>query len=156
MRHLRYQVGKFQKAGICRIEEYTCGTNPSADRDIAHIIDRWCESRTMVNPLIYQFQKEVLAGPLASGHRLFLTYLDNVLQNVILITAMSSEQSGYLMDLEFYPSDMPMGGLEFAIVQVIELLIREGCDVLSLGGTYGCKLAPSPMPILRSKKFSTT
>ena len=76
-------------------------------------------------------------------HRLFLTYLDDVLQNVILITAMSAEVNGYLMDLEFYPPDMPMGGLEFAIVHIIEVLAAEGCDVLSLGGTYGCKLEPS-------------
>src|SRR5262249_36314792 len=39
--------------------------------------------------------------------------------------------------------DMPLGGLEFAIAQIIEVLKGEGCDVLSLGGTYGCKLEPS-------------
>src|SRR5437764_8865283 len=35
---------------------------------------------------------------------------------------------------------MPTGGLEFAIVRIIEGLAAEGCDVLSMGGTYGCKL----------------
>jgi polyketide synthase PksN len=140
MRRLRYQVSRFQKAGICRTEEYRCGSNPDINKNIAKIIDRWCEARTMVNPLVYDVKSEILAGTLSLEHRLFLTYLDDVLQNVILITEMSSEQKGYLMDLEFYPPDMPLGGLEFAIVEIIKILVAEGCDVLSLGGTYGCKL----------------
>lgn len=143
MRHLRYQVSKFNKSGKCNTQEYKCGTNPGVDKNIGAIIDRWCESRTMVNPLIHDVRKEILTGTLGPDHRLFLTYLDDVLQNVILITAMSSEVNGYLMDLEFYPPDMPMGGLEFAIVEVIKVLTAEGCDVLSLGGTYGCKLNSS-------------
>jgi acyl transferase domain-containing protein/tryptophanase/acyl carrier protein len=144
MRHLRQQVSKFKRAGTCRTEEYRCGSRPETDQDIARIIDRWCETKTMVNPLIYDFRSEVLAGSLTADHRLFLTYLDDVLQNVILITAMSAVENGYLMDLEFYPSEMPTGGLEFAIVQIIDVLVREGCDMLSLGGTYGCKLESSP------------
>jgi len=143
MRHLRYQVSKFSKSGKCNTQEYKCGTNPGIDKNIAAIIDRWCESRTMVNPLIHDVRKEILTGTLGPDHRLFLTYLDDVLQNVILITAMSSEANGYLMDLEFYPPDMPVGGLEFAIAEIIKVLIAEGCDVLSLGGTYGCKLNSS-------------
>jgi len=143
MRHLRHLVGKFKKAGTCRTEEYRSGTDPAVDKEIVRIIDLWCASRTMVNPMIYDFRADILAGTLASGHRLFLTYLDDVLQNVILITAMSSESNGFLMDLEFYPPNMPQGGLEFAIVSMIEILVGEGCDLLSLGGTYGCKLEPS-------------
>jgi acyl transferase domain-containing protein/tryptophanase/SAM-dependent methyltransferase len=140
MRRLRYQVFKFQKCGLCKTQEYRCGTNPQTDKDIARVIDQWCASRTMVNPLVYDFKDEVLAGELGPRHRLFLTYLDDVLQNAILLTAMSAEENGYLMDLEFYPPDMPLGGLEFAIVQIIETLAGEGRTVLSLGGTYGCKL----------------
>ena len=140
MRRLRYQVSKFQKCGLCRTEEYRCGANPETDRDIAGIIDKWCAARTMVNPLVHDVKAEILANALAPEHRLFLTYLDGALQNVILITAMSGEENGYLMDLEFYPPDMPIGGLEFAIVRIIEGLAAEGCDVLSMGGTYGCKL----------------
>ena len=143
MRHLRYQVSKFSKLGKCNTQEYKCGTNPEIDTNIATIIDRWCGSKTMVNPLIHDVKKEILAGALGPDHRLFLTYLDDVLQNVILITAMSAEINGYLMDLEFYPPDMPMGGLDFAIVEIIKVLVAEGCDVLSLGGTFGCKLNSS-------------
>lgn len=140
MRRLRYQVSKFQKVGDCRTEEYDCGSNQETDKQIASIIDKWCAARTMVNPLVHDVKAEILAGTLRPEHRLFLTYLDDVLQNVILITTMSAEEKGYLMDLEFYPAEMPLGGLEFAIVKIIETLAAEGCAVLSLGGTYGCKL----------------
>jgi amino acid adenylation domain-containing protein len=144
MRRLRYQIAKFEKAGVCRTEEYRCGSRPETDRDVAGIIDRWCAARTMVNPLVRDVRGEILAGTLAPEHRLFLTYLGDVLQTVVMITAMSAEENGYLMDLEFYPPEMPMGGLEFTIVNIIRTIVAEGCVVLSLGGTYGCKLAPSP------------
>jgi acyl transferase domain-containing protein/tryptophanase len=140
MRRLRYQVSRFQKSGVCKTEEYQCGSNKETDKNIAGVIDKWRQARTMVNPLVHDVKGDILAGALGPEHRLFLTYLDDVLQNVILITELSAEQNGYLMDLEFYPPDMPMGGLEFAIVRIIEVLASEGCDTLSLGGTYGCKL----------------
>jgi len=144
MRRLRHQVSKFQKSGECRTQEYRCGSSPETDKSIAAIIDKWCETKSMVNPLVHDAQREILAGKLSPEHRLFITYLDQVLQNVILITAMAPEVNGYLMDLEFYLPEMPRGGLEFAIVQIIDVLAAEGCDVLSLGGTYGCKLTSSP------------
>ena len=143
MRRLRYQVSKFQKSGVCKTEEYQCGSDQATDKKIVDVIDRWSAARTMVNPLVHDVKAETLAGALPPEHRLFLTYLDNILQNAILITAMSAEENGYLMDMEFYPPDMPMGGLEFAIAHIIEVLAAEGRDVLSLGGTYGCKLESS-------------
>ena len=143
MRRLRYQVSKFEKAGHCRTEEYRHGTNQALASSIAGIIDQWCAARTMVNPLIYIVKEEILAGTLNPEHRIFLTYVDEVLQNVILISPLCSEQNGYLMDLEFYTESMPLGGLEFAIVKIIEILAAERCEVLSLGGTYGCKLQTS-------------
>jgi acyl transferase domain-containing protein/tryptophanase/SAM-dependent methyltransferase len=93
----------------------------------------------MINPLVHQAKEEMLTGTLSPEHRLFLTYLDDVLQNVILITPMGLEQNGYLMDLEFYLPDMPLGGLEFTILHIINKLAGEGCNVLSLGATLGCK-----------------
>ncbi|WP_116812439.1 aminotransferase class I/II-fold pyridoxal phosphate-dependent enzyme [Steroidobacter cummioxidans] len=146
MRRLRYQVSKFEKAGNCRTEEFRCGADPEVARAIAGIIDLWCAARTMVNPLIHIVKDEILAGTLDPQHRIFVTYLDDVLQNAILISPLAAEQNGYLMDLEFYPDSMPLGGLEFTIVKIIEQLVAEGCDVLSLGGTYGCKLGDSTIP----------
>lgn len=143
MRRLRYQVSRFEKAGVCRTSEYRCGTDPATDRDIIRVIEEWCAPKAMVNPLVHIVKAEILAGTLHSQHRVFLTYVDDVLHNVILISALSATLNGYLMDLEFYTQSMPLGGLEFAIVRIIEKLIAEGCDLLSLGGTYGCKLEPS-------------
>ena len=144
MRRLRYQVSKFEKAGACRTQEYKCGTDKDVDSDIADVIDRWCATKTMVNPLIHIVRDEVLAGTLHPQHRIFLTHLDGKLQNVILISAMCSALNGYLMDLEFYGQDMPLGGLEYAIVKIINTLAAEGCSMFSLGGTYGCRLNASP------------
>ncbi len=143
MRRLRYQVSKFEKAGRCRTEEYFRGVHPEPATNIAAVIDQWCAARTMVNPLIHIVKEEILAGTLSRDHRIFLTYLDDALQNVILLSPLSARQNGYLMDLEFYPPAMPLGGLEYAIVRIIETLIAEGCAVLSMGGTYGCKLVQS-------------
>lgn len=146
MRRLRYQVSRFERAGSCRTEEYRCGTVREIDLRIVDIIDRWSASRTMVNPLIHTVREEILAGRLHPRHRVFLTYLDDVLQNVILISPMGTSDNGYLMDLEFYGPDMPLGGLEFAIVRIIETLSAEGANVLSLGGTYGCRIGEPVNP----------
>lgn len=153
MRRLRYQVSKFEKAGNCRTEEFRCGANDEVARAIASIIDQWCAARTMVNPLIHIVKDEILAGTLDPKHRIFVTYLDDVLQNAILISPLAAERNGYLMDLEFYPDSMPLGGLEFTIVKIIERLTAEGCDVLSLGGTYGCKLGDSTIPDIAVEKI---
>jgi polyketide synthase PksN len=153
MRRLRYQVSKFEKAGNGRTEEFRCGSSDEVARAIASIIDQWCAARTMVNPLIHIVKDEILAGTLDPRHRIFVTYLDEVLQNAILISPLAAECNGYLMDLEFYPDSMPLGGLEFTIVKIIERLVAEGCDVLSLGGTYGCKLVDSTIPDVAVEKI---
>ncbi|UXI66000.1 SDR family NAD(P)-dependent oxidoreductase [Tahibacter amnicola] len=143
MKRLRYLVSKFANAGACRTEEYVCGSDAKTAEAIAVIIDQWCATRTMVNPLVHVVKAEILAGTLDREHRLFLTYIDDVLQNAILVSPLAAG-TGYLMDLEFYGPDMPLGGLEFGIVNIIQTLRDEGCTVFSLGGTYGCKLADSP------------
>jgi polyketide synthase PksN len=143
MRRLRYLVTKFEKSGVCRTQEYRCGSDKQTDLAIVSVMDRWCASRAVVNPMILDVRAEVLAGTIAADHRLFLTYLDDTLQNVVLITRMSGREPRYLMDLEFYPPEMPLGGLEFAIVEIVRKLVAEGCDLLSLGGTYGCKFESS-------------
>ncbi|MEO7324485.1 MAG: SDR family NAD(P)-dependent oxidoreductase [Dokdonella sp.] len=144
MRRLRYQVSTFEKAGVGSVEEYRCGTDTGAEDDIARVIDSWCAGKTKVNPLVRSAREEILAGTLHERHRLFLTRLDGVLQNVVLISPLSDSDNGYLMDLEFYGPDMERGGLEFAIVRIIDILVAEGRTMLSLGGTYGCRIEQSP------------
>ncbi|HKP96343.1 MAG TPA: SDR family NAD(P)-dependent oxidoreductase [Fibrobacteria bacterium] len=144
MRRLRYQVSKFEGGGACRTEEHCCGSDPEKAKAIADLIDRWCAAKTMVNPLIHIVKAEILAGTLSPDHRIFLTYMGGVLQNAILITPLRPEDNGYLMDLEFYPPEMPLGGLEYAIANIVKILVAEGRSLLSLGGTYGVKLDSSP------------
>ena len=144
MHRLRYQVTGFQKAGRCTVEEYVCGTDSAVAADIARVIDAWCSKKTKINPLVHTAREEILAGTLHPRHRLFLTRLDGVLQNVVLISPLSDRDNGYLMDLEFYGDDMPRGGLEFAIVHIIKVLADEGRKVFSMGGTYGCRIETSP------------
>lgn len=143
MRRLRYLVNKFEKEGVCRTEEFRCGSDPAVTDAIVALIDAWCANRTMVNPLIHKVRAEVADGTLDPSHRIFATYVDEVMQNVILISPLAARFNGYLMDLEFYGGDMPLGGLEFAISRIIETLVAERCEVFSLGGTYGCKLEES-------------
>ncbi|WNO11567.1 thioester reductase domain-containing protein [Teredinibacter sp. KSP-S5-2] len=144
MRRLRYLVNKFEEEGECVTKEYICGSDQNIDKNIAEIIDKWCESRTMVNPLVYVAREEILAGTFSAEHRIFLTYIGDVLQNVIIISEMSPDSRGFLMDLEFYPADMPLGGLEFSIVKIMEILVAEGYEMLSMGATLGPKIAESP------------
>ncbi|MEQ1511376.1 MAG: SDR family NAD(P)-dependent oxidoreductase [Lysobacteraceae bacterium] len=143
MQRLRYQVSAFKKAGTCEVVEYRCGTQPAVDSEIARVIDSWCAGKTMVNPLVRAAKEEILTGSLHPRHRLFLTRVNDVLQNVVLISPLCQADNGYLMDLEFYGSDMPRGGLEFSIVSIIETLVAEGRTMLSLGGTYGCRIEQS-------------
>ncbi|NUR30303.1 MAG: alpha/beta fold hydrolase [Catenulispora sp.] len=139
MSRLRYMVGHFQKAGECRTVEYRSGQDADVDRRVAGMLDRWTENKDMVNPYVTVVRDEIEAGRLAQRHRMFLTYLDDTLANVIIVTRIPSEP-GYLMDLEFYPKDGPLGGLEYAIVQIIEALRAEGHTVFSFGASFGVAL----------------
>lgn len=145
MRRLRYLVSKFEKSGVARTEEFKVGSDPFISASIAAIIERWCQGKAKVNPLVDTAKAEILAGTFAAEHRIFLTYLDDVMQNVIIISPIAAEQ-GYLMDLEFYPVEMPLGGLEFAIAQIINIVAAEGANIFSLGATFGPKIAEATAP----------
>ncbi|MEO0974693.1 MAG: phosphatidylglycerol lysyltransferase domain-containing protein, partial [Pseudomonadota bacterium] len=140
MRRLRYLYGKYERLGA-QTREYRCGSQPETDQAIAAVIDRWKAERAMVNPLVDVARADMLAGTLSSEHRVFITSVGDRLDNLVLITPIAGDVNGYLMDLEFYPPDMPLGGLEFTIVKIIEQLVSEGCDTFSLGATFGPKLA---------------
>lgn len=136
MRRLRYQVSKFKQSGVCHFQEYTNGSDPLVDSEIGKIIDLWASNKKMVNPYIWQVKTAILAKKLPEEHRIFVTKLDKKLQNVIILTPLASEK-GYLMDLEFYGNDMPLGGLEYSIWNILQQLKAEGCEVFSLGATFG-------------------
>ncbi len=143
MHRLRNQLSAFRKSGVCTLEEFVCGSDPAVAEEIVRVVDEWCAGRTKVNPLVKAARQEILDGTLHPRHRLFLTRVDGVLQNVVLISPLRTQDNGYLMDLEFYGPGMPRGGLEFAIVGIIDKLRAEGRTLLSLGGTYGCRIERS-------------
>ena len=141
MRRLRYLVQKFETGGV-ETREYSGPDDPQTNSAILAVLDAWTATKTQVNPLIGLVRREIERGLLRRNHRVFLTYRDNRLMNVIVISALA-HNSGYLMDLEFYASDMPLGGLEAAICRIIRQLVDEGCPMLSLGGTFGPKIIES-------------
>ncbi|WP_329213072.1 SDR family NAD(P)-dependent oxidoreductase [Streptomyces sp. NBC_01485] len=143
MRRLRYMVNRFEAAGACETAEYGVGTDPAVDRGIATLMDRWGETKQMVNPYVAVVREEICQGRLAERHRMFLTRMDGKLSSAIIVTKIPSEP-GYLLDLEFYPGDAPIGGLEYAIVEIIGHLAAEGVEIFSFGASFGVKAGESP------------
>ncbi len=136
MRRLRYQISKFKMSGACTFTEYRNGADADTDQAITEMIDSWAANKKMVNPYIWDVKQQLAQGQLPAAHRIFLTHVNQQLQNVIIITELASE-NGYLMDLEFYSEQMPLGGLEYAIWHIVQQLKAEGCEVFSMGATFG-------------------
>ncbi|WP_333740746.1 alpha/beta fold hydrolase, partial [Streptomyces sp. IBSBF 2806] len=143
MSRLRYMVKRFEKAGTCRTAEYRSGDDPGVDAELATLVDGWAATKQMVNPYVRRVREELAAGRLDERHRLFLTTVDGVTVNAVVITRIPSE-NGYLLDVEFYPDRMPLGGLEFALVRILERLREEGCEVFSFGASFGGEMGTSP------------
>ncbi|WP_155372903.1 SDR family NAD(P)-dependent oxidoreductase [Catellatospora vulcania] len=143
MQRLRYMVGKFQSSGACRVEEYAVGASPQTDAQIVELMGRWGDSKQMVNPYVAVVAAELGQGRLAARHRMFLTHVDDTLCSAIIVTKLPSEPA-YLLDLEFYPEEAPLGGLEFAIVRIIEQLLAEGVEMFSFGASFGVQTVESP------------
>lgn len=139
MRRLRYLVSKYQKLGDCKTIEYMPGTTKEVDEDICQVMDQWVELKEANPPFVVEVQRQIMNGELGSDHRFFLTYRDNKLDNVIVLSR-DNLNDGYLMDLEFYAKDMPLGSTEFALSEIIACFQKENRKVLSLGLTMGTGL----------------
>ncbi|WP_433498361.1 SDR family NAD(P)-dependent oxidoreductase [Sphaerimonospora sp. CA-214678] len=142
MSRLRYMVRRFERAGAVSTAEYRPGDDPATDDEVATMIGRWGEGKQMVNPYVGVVRDELSRGMLADRHRMFLTRLDGALANVVIVTRIPSEH-GYLLDLEFYPKDGPLGGLEYAITSILDRLRDEGCELFSFGASFGVKICTS-------------
>ncbi|SCE73393.1 SDR family NAD(P)-dependent oxidoreductase [Micromonospora tulbaghiae] len=143
LQRLRNLVNRFERAGQCRTSEYRVGSDPQVDRQIVDLVDQWAGTKDMVNPYVRTVRAELLAGRLQPRHRMFLTHLDGRPVNAVIVTRIPSE-NGHLLDLEFYAADAPMGGLDYAIVRIIETLAAEGDTMFSFGATIGAKICESP------------
>ncbi|HEX5884362.1 MAG TPA: SDR family NAD(P)-dependent oxidoreductase, partial [Pyrinomonadaceae bacterium] len=141
MRRLRYLVQRYQSEG--KVKEYAAGCDPSVDRDICNLIDDWIDTRKKRVPFSATLKEDIRRGRLDPRLRLFLTYCNERLDSVVLISP-AVAANGYLLDLEFYRETSPQGCLEFTIVEIIRTLANEGRSYLSLGGSFGTQLNPHP------------
>lgn len=139
MRRLRYLIQRYEAAGQCAVREYRPGSEPATDSAIGALITRWSEHKGQVGPYVAQFARQLAAGQLEPAQRLFLTERAGQLDNAIVITRLAPA-NGYLMDLEFYGAEMPLGGLEFSIAHIMNVLRQEGAGYFSLGATFGVQL----------------
>ncbi|MEM7050085.1 MAG: SDR family NAD(P)-dependent oxidoreductase [Acidobacteriota bacterium] len=143
MRRLRYLVQKFERGGDCRCREHQPGSDPAIDREVVALIDSWLELKGIRASFVHQLKGQILAGAVDPRSRLFLTRRDGFLEGAVLLSP-AEVNAGYLMDLEFYGAESPLGCLEFTVVQIIARLLDDGYSYLSLGGTYGTMLDPHP------------
>lgn len=132
MRRLRYMVEKFRKLDGCRTVECR-ELDARSRREILAVIDAWSEEKKVVNN-VDVILDDMKTGNLLKRYRVFLTYLGNTLQNVIMILPI---EGGYLMDQEYYLPTMPLGGTEFAVTEFLKVLGSEGHSVFSMGLTWG-------------------
>lgn len=143
MRRLRQTLHHYGRSGTCRTTEYATGSDPVTDAAIVALIDDWASHKKHVGPYVAHFRRGIAAGRLPERCRLFVTRRDDVMDSAIVLSAMPAA-NGYLMDLEFYRSDMPFGGLEFAIWQIRQALATERVAMFSLGSTFGTSLEACP------------
>jgi hypothetical protein len=114
--------------------EYRASDRPSLPA-MLDLMEAWGKAKKNVIWHTAQCMEHLLHGELPAGHRAFLTYLGDQLCSLIVIEAFGAK--GCLMDQEFYdPASAPLGHMEYAIVEMIEQLKREGLEVLSLGATW--------------------
>jgi lysylphosphatidylglycerol synthetase-like protein (DUF2156 family) len=139
MRRLRYLVQKYTQAAECRTREYRPGSDAATDEAICATMERWVELKATRPPFVDEVQRQVRAGELGEEHRFFLTTRNGQLDN-IMVFSRDNLNDGYLMDLEFYGKDMPLGSTEFALVRIIECFAAENRRLLSLGLTMGTGL----------------
>ncbi|WP_242292927.1 beta-eliminating lyase-related protein [Bacillus cereus group sp. BfR-BA-01441] len=133
MRKLRYMVQKFEQLGDSRIEEY----NPGSDLPLIEMRDlmiKWSQGKNNIIKHSFTCMEELLRQKLSDGYRAFLTYNNNKLCSIIVI---GNENNMYIMDQEFYdPESAPLGHMEYAMVQIIEILRKENARTFSVGLTW--------------------
>ena len=143
MRRLRGVVNNFNNHATAEVLEVDPGQDRAAAQQVIDLVDDWTASKPVVNPYVQTVREQLRAGDLGPDHRIFLASVDTAPIAAVVLTSMPAER-GYLLDVEFYRRDMPVGGLEVTIVQLIELLSAEGVELLSLGATFGVKVGDSP------------
>ncbi|HEV7672588.1 MAG TPA: SDR family NAD(P)-dependent oxidoreductase [Thermoanaerobaculia bacterium] len=143
MRRLRYLVDRYRKLSSCETVEYTPESDPQIDREIESIMDDWAADKGVVAPFLANMKRVVRVGFPGARHRTFLVRREGRIEALIMILR-SKTLDGYIMDMECYRSDVPLGCLEFGTVEIVDRLAAEGCKTLSLGLTLGTQLEEHP------------
>ena len=131
-KRLRYLVNKYAKAGTVRVTEYTdCAEE--TDEQIAQIILAWTAHKKFVNNVEIVLD-EIKHRNWQRRCRIFLTYFNEELQNVILINKLP--MGVYLMDQEFYLPEATLGGTEYSVIEIMKTLASEGEAEFSFGLTW--------------------
>ncbi len=140
MQRLRYLVEKYRRLGSCAVREANAGD----ESDVDALISAWIV-RKGAEPVFIADARREIRRPRASaaGNRTFITHRNERPECAILLSP-APQEHGYLMDLEFYGPETPMGCLEYSIVEIIGRLVQEGYEYLGLGGTYGTALETHP------------
>ncbi|MWC28302.1 SDR family NAD(P)-dependent oxidoreductase [Paenibacillus sp. MMS18-CY102] len=134
MRKLRYLVDKFRKAGHAAVEEYD-RSKPLPLGEMKRLMLRWGESKNNIIRHSLLCMEDLLERRLPEDYRAFLTYLDGQLCSVIVVERTS--EGAYLMDQEFYdPKTAPLGHMEYAITEIMQMLKQENAKQFSLGLTW--------------------
>ncbi len=143
MHRLRYLINHYQKSGSPELIEYKVGSDKHRDNEIIHLIDKWKEHKKSLNinvfPSIDIHRLNIVNKTFDKNARLFLLCRNDAIDCAIILTHASATNS-YHMDAEFYDTNAPLGGMDFGIVKIIELLRSEGCQTLSMGATYATQL----------------
>ncbi len=140
-KRLRSKVNSYQNAGDARVVAYRIGTDSHIDQQVLGLIDDWVERKGKHAPFVTMLKREIAEGTLDARYRIFLAYHGEQIESVVLLSPCGRHR-GYLMDLEFYRTDMKPGCLEFSVTEIISLLQKEGINYFSIGSTFGTQLAP--------------
>ena len=136
MRRLRSQLARYARSGAgVTAEVHPEDLDDGTRAETLALISSWQQLKggpVRAVELVYQCLAD--GSPIAP-RRMFLTHTNDRLDSVVLLTPFGNRH-GYLLDLEFYSPRCPPGCNEFAIVEIIEKLTREGYRTLSLGGSY--------------------
>lgn len=151
MRRLRYLVSRYQGLGGVETIEHEVGANPTLDAEIEQLIDEWASSRGVLSAFSENMKVIHREGAWPRPHRVFLVRRERRTEGVLWILR-SPGLGDYLMDIEAYRADAPLGCLETGISDVAARLQQEGALRLSLGLTLGTQLEahPGDDPIVRS------
>jgi len=144
-RRLRYAVSRYVEAGEVAVSQHVFGTDPETDKACFAIMEDWAERKVSAVALVARIREDLESGRTGEGshERAYLIERDGVVEGVILLSP-SNEVNGYLMDMEFYRKDVPMGCMEYGIVEIMRRLAEEGRETLSLGLTLGTGLHETP------------